>query len=119
MPGGTPVAVSDGPGAVATVAVFCLGGQPWLAARMREAPAAETSEIGFAFAAQTVSSAARREDSAGGALIVELADRPLAGLLSGRTARRRSSVDGAEQGVLSLRGSTRAIRGALESCMAL
>ncbi len=69
--------------------------------------------------AQTVSSAARREDSAGGALIVELADRPLAGLLSGRDRSADVSIDGAEQGVLSLRGSTRAIRGALESCMAL
>ncbi len=119
VPDGTPVAVSDGPGAVATVAVFCLGGQPWLAARMRAAPAAETVEIAFAFSRQTVSSAARREDSAGGVLVVELADRPLAGLLSGRDSSAMIAIDGAEQGVLSLRGSTRAIRGALASCMAL
>ena len=89
VPDGTPVAVTDGPGAVATMAVFCLGGQPWLAARLGETPAAETAELAFAFSGQTVSSAARREDSAGGALIVELADRPLAGLLSGRDSSVR------------------------------
>ena len=78
----------------------------WLAARMQETPDAETSELGFAFSSQTVSSAARREDSAGGALIVELVDRPLVGLLSGRDSETTIAVDGAEQGVLSLRGST-------------
>ncbi len=119
VPGSTPVAVSDAPGAVASVAVFCLAGQPWLAASLREPSAAETAEVTFAFAASSVSSTARREAQAGGALVIELADRPLAGLLSGRDGSARIALDGTEQGVLSLKGSTRAIRGALATCMPL
>lgn len=116
VPGATPVAVADGPGALASVAAFCLAGKPWFAATPREPVAAETVELRFAFAAETVAAPARRESEAGGALVVDLATTALAGLLAGRDSSVRVAVDGAEQGVLSLKGSTRAIRGALESC---
>jgi hypothetical protein len=116
VPGATPVAVSDGPGAFAAIAVFCLSGQPFLAATLREPPPGETAQIEFAFSGASVSSTATREDQAGGALVIDLADRPLAGLLAGRDSEARVALDGADQGVLSLRGSTRAIRSALASC---
>jgi len=115
-PGGSPVAVSDGPGGLASIAVFCLGGQPFLAAVPREPAEGAEVELGFAFSRESVSAAARREESAGGALVVDLAGSPLAGLLSGRDTSARVSLAGAEQGTLSLRGSTRAIRAALSGC---
>jgi hypothetical protein len=119
VPGSSPVAVSDGPGAIASLAVFCLSDLPWLAATLREPLPAETARIEFAFAGETVSGEARREDSAGGALVLELAEGSLARMLAGRDTSARVSLDGAGQGELSLRGSTRAIRGALEGCLDL
>lgn len=115
-PGGTPVAVSGGPGAFASVAVFCLAGQPWLAATLRGTGVGDTAQIGFAFSEASPVFPARREAGAGGALVIELADRPLADLLAGRDSWVQVSLDGAAQGALSLRGSTRAVRGALETC---
>lgn len=113
---GAEVAVSAGPGAFSTIAIFCLSGQPWLAASLDTPVSADTAQIEFVFSGGSASSTARREDGAGGALVIELADRPLVGLLSGRDSSARLSLDGAEQGVLSLRGSTKAIRAALAAC---
>lgn len=113
---GAEVAVTAAPGAFSTIAIFCLSGQPWLVASLDAPFAAETAQIEFTFAGGSASSTARREDGAGGALVIELADRPLVGLLSGRDSTARVSLDGAEQGVLSLRGSTKAIRAALAAC---
>jgi hypothetical protein len=47
---------------------------------------------------------------------VALADAPLAGRLAGRDSEVAVAADGRPQGVLSLAGSTRAIRNALGSC---
>lgn len=116
VPDGSPVAVAGGPGAIETLAVFCLGGQPWLAATPRETPAPETARLEFGFTGRSVAAEARREEGAGGALIVALADSALPGLLSGRDTRAQVALDGVDQGVLSLRGSTRSIRAALSSC---
>jgi hypothetical protein len=116
VPGSTPVAVADGPGAIDAVAAFCLSSAPFLAVVFREAPAAETAAIEFAFTERNLEIPARREAGAGGAYVIDLADRPLAGLLSGRDVTVELAVDGAAQGALSLKGSTRAIRAALESC---
>ncbi len=121
VPGATPVAISDGPGAFASVAVFCLAGQPLLAAPLVAAPLVdgglgETAEIAFAFSGERVAYAARREAGAGGALVIDLADRPLAGLLAGRDSSVRLALDGVAQGTLSLRGSSKAIRDALARC---
>lgn len=113
---GAPVAVSAAPGAFSTVAIFCLSGQPWLAATPRAPFAGETAQLEFVFSAGSASSTARREDGAGGALVIELADRPLIGLLSGRDSTARLALDGVDQGVLSLRGSTKAIRAAVAGC---
>lgn len=118
-PDGAQVAVSDGPGAIGTLAAFCLSGQPWLAVRLAEPDAAgETAQLEFGFSGRDVSTVARREEGAGGALIVELAGSPLPGLLSGRDSSAQIALDGAAQGTLSLRGSTRTIRAALETCPA-
>ena len=45
-----------------------------------------------------------------------LADGPLAARLAGRDSEVALSVDGAAEGVLSLAGSTKALRGALQDC---
>lgn len=119
VPGGSPVAVSQGAGAVAALAVFCLSGEPFLAATWAERPAPETARLGFGFAGGEVTLPARREEGAGGALVIPLRGEALAGRLSGRDAATEFSVDGAAQGRLSLKGSTRAIRGALDACMPL
>lgn len=119
VPGGSPVAVSQGAGAVATLAVFCLSGEPFLAATWAGQPAPGTARLGFGFAGGEVTLPARREDGAGGALVIALRGEALASRLSGRDRATDLSVDGAAQGRLSLKGSTRAIRGALEACMPL
>jgi hypothetical protein len=116
VPEGDPVAVSDGPGAVAQVAVFCLGGSPWLALTLEPRPSGDAVTVGFAFDAETLEVEALWEDGAGGAYVVELANRPLAGLLAGRDRVVDLTVSGRAEGALSLFGSTRAIRRALEPC---
>lgn len=115
-PDGSPVAVSQGAGSVASLAVFCLSGEPFLAATWATQPAPETARLGFGFAGGDVTLPARREEGAGGALVIPLRGEALAGRLSGRDAVTEFSVDGAAQGRLSLKGSTRAIRGALDGC---
>jgi hypothetical protein len=114
---GSPVAVSQGAGPVASLAVFCLSGEPFLAATWATQPAPETARLGFGFQGGDVTLPARREEGAGGALVIPLRGEALAGRLSGRDAATEFSVDGAAQGRLSLKGSTRAIRGALDACM--
>jgi hypothetical protein len=118
VPDGSPVATSDGPGALASVSAFCLSGEPFLALDLAPAPAAEAVRAAFAFpvAATETTIEARAEEGAGGAYVAALADGPLATLLSGRDVEVTVTLDGAPQGVLSLRGSTRAIRDALAPC---
>lgn len=117
--GSGAIAIGAGPGAIYSLAVFCLGGEPWLAARLREPLAESTAEIVFAFGERRVASAASREESIDGALVVQLADQPLAGLLAGSDVSAEVSLQGREQGTLSLRGSSRAIRESLRACMPL
>jgi hypothetical protein len=114
--GRTPVAVGTGTGAIDSIAAFCLAGQPWLAIDFAAEPAGEASRIGFAFSERDLTAEARREESAGGAYVIALADQPLAALLAGRDASVPVTLDGAAQGALSLKGSTRAIGAALQSC---
>ncbi|MBP7242910.1 hypothetical protein [Amaricoccus sp.] len=116
MADGSQVAVAAAPGAFSTIAVFCLSGQPWLAASLDEPIAAETAQVEFTASGATISSPARREAGAGGALVIELAERPLLDLLLERS-RTDVRLDGVAQGTLSLRGSTRAIRAALAPCL--
>jgi hypothetical protein len=59
VPDGDPVAVSDGPGRLERVAVFCLSGQPWLALTLSPRPRAETAAVGFAFSDAKVEAEAR------------------------------------------------------------
>lgn len=115
-PEGGMAAVSQGPGAVASLALFCLGGEPFLAAAWRDQPGPEAAKLDFAFADGPVSVSARREDGAGGALVAPLRGQPLAARLAGKDVETGLSVDGKSQGKVSLKGSTRAIRGALASC---
>ncbi len=118
VPNSTPVAVAGGTGTIRSLAAFCLSGQPWLAVLFHEPPGPEELRIDFGFSAGTIGGPARREESAGGAYVIGLADQPLAGLLAGRDSRAAVSVAGAAQGQLSLAGSSRAIRGALATCHA-
>lgn len=114
-PGGESVAVSRGAGSIETLALFCLAGEPFLAATWAgQAP--ETAEIEFGLSSGPVAARARREEGAGGALIAPLRGQPLAGRLAGRDSAADLSVDGAAQGRVSLQGSTRAIRAALAGC---
>jgi hypothetical protein len=118
VPDGSPVATSEGPGALATVSAFCLSGEPFLALDLAPPPATEAVRAAFAFpvAATETTIEARAEEGAGGAYVAALADGPLAALLSGRDVEVAVSLDEAPQGMLSLRGSTRAIRDALAPC---
>lgn len=114
---GTPVAMLDGPGNIRHLALFCLSGEPFLALAFRAAPAPETLRLGFAFAHAGYDGEARREPGAGGAHVLALRDQPVAGLLAGRDGLVELTINGASAGTLTLRGSSKAIRAALDPCM--
>ena len=119
VPGAAPVAVSPAPAPLREIALFCLAGQPFLAALPDTPPPGETLRHGFAFTGRALEATARREPSAGGAFVADLRATPLAQALAGRDATARLSLDGVALGELSLAGSSKAIRGALEPCLPL
>ena len=116
VPGSSPVALGMGTGTIATFAGFCLSDQPFLAVTFHERPAADTVRLGFAFSQGALEADAGYEQTAGGAYVVALADSPLARRLGGRDTEVAVTVDGKAEGKLSLAGSTKALRGALEAC---
>jgi hypothetical protein len=116
VPGSSPVAVGAGVGDIASLAAFCLGGAPFLAVSFHERPAGDSTTLAFDFSDGRVETSAGHEPTAGGAFVAALSDGPLASRLAGRDSEVAVSVDGTPAGTLSLAGSTRAIRGALEAC---
>ncbi len=116
VPGASPMALGGGVGNIASLAAFCLSGQPFLAVTFNEPPPADSVTLDFAFSQGGVEASAGFEATAGGTFVVALAGGQLGDRLAGRDSRVPVSVDGAPQGILSLSGSTRAIRGALEDC---
>jgi hypothetical protein len=116
IPGSSPVALGAGVGDIASLAAFCLSGEPFLAVSFHQRPEGDSTTLGFDFSDGRVEAPAGYEATAGGAFVAALADSPLAARLAGRDSDVAVSVDGAAAGTLSLAGSTRAIRGALEAC---
>jgi hypothetical protein len=116
VPGASPMALGGGVGDIASLAAFCLSDQPFLAVNFLEPPAGDSVTLDFAFSQGDVEATAGFEATAGGTFVVPLADGPLADRLGGRDSDVAISVDGTDQGILSLSGSTRAIRSALEDC---
>jgi hypothetical protein len=116
VPDGPPLALAGGPGRVASVSAFCLGGRPWLALDLEPAPEADSVRADFGFADDRFEAEALREEGAGGAYVVELEGGILAGLLAGGDSVAALAIDGTQQGELSLAGSTRAMRSALAAC---
>jgi hypothetical protein len=116
VPGSSPLALGGGTGRVASLAAFCLSGQPFLAVRFAEPPENERVTLGLDFSQGTVEVEALREETAGGSYVAPLAEGPLAARLAGRDAEVRLRAGAVDEGVLSLDGSTRAIRDALETC---
>lgn len=116
VPGGSPVALSMGTGEIASLAAFCLAGQPFLAVTLHTPTDNRTVTLGFDFSQGAVTTEAGFEETAGGAYVVPLAEGPLAARLGGRDSEVPVSLDGTRQGILSLSGSTRALSGALEGC---
>lgn len=119
LPGSSPVAVGPGVGPVTSLAAFCLSGQPFLAVTVTGRPAAEALTLRFGFTGGVVEVRAGYEESAGGAFVVALADTPLAARLAGRDSTVPVALDGESAGILSLAGSTRALKGALDTCRGL
>lgn len=116
VPGSSPVALGGGTGSVAFLAAFCLGGEPFLAVTFHERPGSDAVTLGFGFSQSPIEAVAGFESGAGGAYVVPLAEGDLAARLGGRDRQVEFRVDGESEGVLSLSGSTRSIRGALETC---
>jgi hypothetical protein len=118
-PEGSPaVAVVGGPGGLRSMAAFCLDGQPWLALLFHEAQAADRLALQFTFAAHgPIGGPAQREATSGGAYMVTLQGSPLAAWLAGRDDRVELRVEGEPVGTVSLAGSGKALRGALEACL--
>ncbi len=116
VPGSSPVALGAGVGNISSLAAFCLSGQPFLAVTFHDRPKADKIRLGFGFSGGDLAAKAGYEETAGGAYVVALAESDLADRLGGRDSEVKVSVDGAGQGVLSLAGSTKALRGALADC---
>ena len=116
VPGSTPLALGNGVGGIAWLAGFCLEGQPFLAIRLDPAREDEVVSFGFAFSEGPLEAEGRFEPTADGAHVLDLSGSPLPGRLAGRDSRVEVSIDGAGTGTLSLAGSTRALRAALQSC---
>ncbi|MFO1141329.1 MAG: hypothetical protein U1E59_02890 [Amaricoccus sp.] len=116
VPGASPVALGAGIGNLSSLAAFCLAGQPFLAVTFRDRPKADEVKLGFAFGEGPLDAEAGFEQTAGGAYVIALAGTPLADRLGGRDTEVEVSVDGTGQGMLSLEGSTKALRGALADC---
>lgn len=118
VPGSSPVALGSGVGNVASLAAFCLSDEPFLAVTFHERPASESVELGFAFSQGAVTAVAGFEETAGGAYVAPLRDGPLAARLAGRDGDVALRAGAEEQGVLSLKGSSRTIRAAIGACHA-
>ena len=116
VPGGEQLALGGGVGPIASLSRFCLGGAPFLAVRFTDPPTDETVVFGFEFQLGSVEAEARREAGADGAHVVALEDGQLADGLAGPDRETPVSLDGEPLGALSLLGSTRSIRAALEAC---
>jgi len=116
VPGSSPIALGSGAGNIASLAAFCLEGQPFLALTLRARPDEDTLPLELAFSQGAVSASASFEPTAGGAYVVALAEIPLAARLAGRDSEVAARLGSNDEGILSLKGSTRALRAALESC---
>jgi hypothetical protein len=116
VPGSSPVALGTGVGNVASLAVFCLSDQPFLAISFREKPATDSVELEFAFSQGAAAAQVGFEETAGGAYVTSLADGPLAARLAGRDREVALRVGAEDQGVLSLSSSSRTIRAAIGEC---
>jgi hypothetical protein len=116
VPGSSPVALGAGTGDISSLAAFCLSGQPFLAVTFRERPKGDAARLRFDFSAGALEAKAGLEETAGGAYVVALAGSGLADRLGGRDSEVAVAVDGAPQGMLSLAGSTKALRAALADC---
>ncbi|TPE50501.1 hypothetical protein [Amaricoccus solimangrovi] len=117
-PGPAPVAVAPMPGPLRDMALFCLSGRPFLA--LMPAPGAslpETITLSFRFSDRTLTATARHEATAGEAHVIDLATTPLAQALAGRDSAVDVALGEKPLGTLSLAGSSKAIRGALEGCL--
>lgn len=82
-------------------------------------PSADPVPLRFGFSAGPVEVAAGYEETAGGAYVAALDGSPLTARLAGRDTSVALQSQGADQGALSLKGSTRALRGALAACHGL
>lgn len=116
VPGSSPVALGMGTGNVASMAIFCLSNQPFLAVTFHRPPDADSVALDFAFSRETVSVTAGFEETAGGAFVVPLAEGRLASRLAGRDTEVALRAGDEDEGVLSLKGSSRAIAGAVGGC---
>lgn len=119
-PGSETAAVAPLPAPLRDMALFCLSGQPFLAL-VPEAGAdlPESIRVSFGFSGETLSGTARREASAGGAYVIGEAGARIARALAGPDAAVDLGLDGTPLGPLSLTGSSRTIRAALDACLKL
>ena len=116
VPGASPVALGVGTGDLSSLAAFCLEGQPFLALTFHDRAPSDSVRLDFAFSQGVVEASAGFESTAGGAYVVALEDSILASRLAGRDSEVEVEVDGTSEGILSLSGSTKALRGALADC---
>lgn len=115
---GAPV-VAPGPGAVRSLAAFCMGQSPVLTLMLDRKHDAPAVLVQFAFDDWTFEETATLEGQGIGAYTMPLGRDGLAGRLAGRDSSVRLGLDRAHQGVLSLEGSTKALREALSPCLKL
>jgi len=116
---GSAVAEVTGVGSLTKLSVLCLRDRPVMMAALSEATGARTVVFTFAFADRSIDVTGTAGTVSQKTFILDPRTEGLAAALSGNADTVDLRVAGRDQGMLSLKGSTSALRGALSSCMPL
>lgn len=114
--GNPAVAVAEGPGAVQSLALLCHENRPVAALVLRARPPWSEVTVSFAAGRRRVDLPIRQTANGGNAWYAELRNSALPRFLAAEAGPARVSINGGVQGNLSLRGSTAAVRRALQGC---
>lgn len=117
---GSSPAIAEGPGTgrLSTLAALCLRNRPVMMATLADEGGAASVAFAFQFADRVIEATGVAGATTRRTYILDPRSGGLAGALAGDAAAVRLHIAGADQGLLSLDGSARALREALSPCLA-
>ncbi|WP_137176835.1 hypothetical protein [Roseomonas sp. AR75] len=113
---GRSIAVVAGPGVVSAFTVMCHQGVPVAALALRARPPA--GPVTLSFAGRGGRASVPLAPGGGNVWMADLRNSAVPGLLAGNDSSLELRINGGLQGRLPLQGSTRAVRDALQGCLA-